>query len=189
MLRRLGVPVCDSDALVHRLIGPGGAAVAAVERAFPGSTRDGAVDRKALGARVFGDRAALARLESILHPMVRAAQHRFLRRQAARRAPLVVLDVPLLYESGTDSLCDAVVTLTCPPFLQEQRVLARPGMSRERLLGVLARQMPDREKRRRADFVVQTGLGYRHTLQRLRRVVTLMKRRRARKWPPAGMGR
>lgn len=185
MLRRLGVPVCDSDALVHRLTGPGGAAVAAVERAFPGATRNGAVDRKALGAKVFGDHAALKRLEAILHPMVRDAQYRFLRLAASRRMKLVVLDVPLLYESGTDAMCDAVVTLTCPRFLQEQRVLARPGMSRERLEGVLARQMSDREKRHRADFVVQTGLGRRHALQRLRHIVTLMRRRRGRKWPPS----
>jgi dephospho-CoA kinase len=185
MLRRMGVPVCDSDALVHRLIGPGGAAVAAVERAFPGATRGGAVDRKALGARVFGDPAALKRLEGILHPMVRAAQRRFLRFAAARRVRLAVLDVPLLFESGTDAMCDAVVTLTCPRFLQEQRVLARPGMSRERLNGVLARQLPDAHKRRRADFVVQTGLGRRHTLQRLGRIVTLLKKRRGRKWPPS----
>jgi dephospho-CoA kinase len=185
MLRRLGVPVCDSDALVHRLTGPGGAAVAAVERAFPGATSGGAVDRKALGARVFADPAALKRLEAILHPMVRAAQYRFLRFAAARRARVVVLDVPLLYESGTDVICDAVVTLTCPRFLQEQRVLARPGMSRARLAGVLARLLPDKATRRRADFVVQTGLGRRHSLQRLGHVVTVLKQRRGGKWSPS----
>ena len=185
MLRRLGVPVCDSDALVHRMTGPGGSAVAAVERAFPGATSGGAVDRKALGARVFADPAALKRLEAILHPMVREAQRRFLHLAAARRARVVVLDVPLLYESGTDAMCDAVVALTCPRFLQEQRVLARPGMSRERLAGILARQMSDAEKRRHADFVVETGLGRRHTLQRLRQIVTVLRRRRGRKWPPS----
>jgi len=189
MLRRLGVPVCDSDALVHQMTGPGGSAVAAVERAFPGATRDGAVDRKALGARVFADPAALKRLEAILHPMVRDAQRRFLRVAAARRARVVVLDVPLLYESGTDAMCDAVVALTCPRFLQEQRVLARPGMSRERLAGILARQMSDAEKRRRADFVVQTGLGRRLTLQRLGHIVTVLRRRRGRKWPPSRRAR
>jgi dephospho-CoA kinase len=185
MLRRLGVPVCDSDALVHRLTGPGGTAVAAVERAFPGTTSGGAVDRKALGARVFADPASLKRLEGILHPMVRAAQYRFLRLAAARRARVVVLDVPLLYESGTDAICDAVVTLTCPRFLQEQRVLARPGMSRARLAGILARQLPDAEKRRRADFVVQTGLGRRHSLKRLGHVVRVLKQRRGGKWSPS----
>ena len=100
-------------------------------------------------------------------------------------AALIEHDVPLLYESGTDAMCDAVVTLTCPRFLQDQRVLARPGMSRERLKGILSRQMSDLEKRRRADFVVQTGLGRRHTLQRLGHIVTLMRRRRGRKWPPS----
>jgi len=184
MLRRMGVPVCDSDAIVHALLGPGGAAVAPVGRAFDGVVRDGAVDRAALGRRVFGDRAALQRLEAIVHPLVRRAQLRFLRQATARGAPLAVLDVPLLFESGTDALCDATVTLTAPRFLQEQRVLARPGMTRDRLAATLARQMPDAEKRRRADFVVQTGLGYRPTLNRLGEIVRLLRTRRGAHWPP-----
>ena len=184
MLRRMGVPVCDSDALVHRMTARGGEAVADVERAFPGVAKDGAVDRKVLGARVFADPAALKRLEAILHPRVFAAQDAFLKRCAARGEKVVVLDVPLLFESGTALRCDATIVVTCPEFLQEQRVLSRRGMTRARLDEVRARQMPDREKRRRADFVVQTGLSRRHTLQRLGEIVTLMRRREGRKWPP-----
>lgn len=184
MLRRMGVPVCDSDAVVHELLGPSGAAVGPVGRAFEGVLRDGAVDRAALGDQVFGDRAALTRLEAIIHPLVRQAQFRFLKAAVVGRAPLVVLDVPLLYESGTDALCDVAITVTAPRFLQEQRVLSRPGMTRARLAATLARQMPDGEKRRRADFVIQTGRSRRHTLNRLGAIVTLLRGRRGAHWPP-----
>ena len=184
MLRRMGVPVCDSDAVVHELLGPGGAAVAPVGRAFGGVVKGGAVDRAALGRRVFSDPQALKRLEAIVHPLVRAAQDAFLKRMAARREPVVVLDVPLLFEVGTDALCDATIVVTAPRFLQDQRVLRRPGMTRERMEGALARQMPDREKRRRANFVVQTGLGKRETLNRLTDIVTLAQDWRPAKWPP-----
>lgn len=184
MFRRLGVEVCDSDALVHRMLGRGGAAVAAVGRAFGGVVRDGAVDRAALGRRVFGDRAALGRLEAIIHPLVRAAQLRFLKAAAARHAPIVVLDVPLLFESGTDALCDVTVVVTAPRFLQEQRVLSRPGMTAARLEATLARQMSDAEKRRRADFVIQTGRGYRPALNRVGEIVRLLRNRRGAHWPP-----
>ncbi len=184
MLSGFGVPVCDSDALVHGMLARGGAAVDPVGAAFPGVVRDGAVDHGALAAKVFGDPAGLARLEAIIHPLVRLAQGRFLRAQAARRQPLVALDVPLLFESGTHELCDVVVVVTAPAFLQEARVLHRPGMSRERFEGILARQMPDLEKRRRADFVVQSGAGRRHSLQRLGEMVRLLRQRRGGKWPP-----
>jgi dephospho-CoA kinase len=172
MFRRLGVPVHDSDAAVHRLLGRRGAAVAAVAAAFPGVTRaDGAVDRPALGARVFGDGAALKRLERILHPLVRRSQQRFLAAARARRAPLVVLDVPLLFETGGERRCDAVAVVSAPAFLQRRRVLARPGMSEERFRSVLAKQMPDWEKRRRADFVLPSGLGRAVTFRRIKRLV------------------
>jgi dephospho-CoA kinase len=185
MLRRLGVPVNDADAVVHQMFAKGGGAVAAVEREFPGVVRDGAVDRAALGSRVFGDKAALARLEAIVHPLVGLGRDEFLRRMAARRAPIVVLDIPLLFEAGLDRLCDAVVVVSAPRFLQEQRVLGRAGMTRDRLSRVLSQQMPDAEKRRRADFVVETGIGRRHSLQRLARIVTMMRRRRGAHWPPS----
>jgi dephospho-CoA kinase len=188
ILRRLGVPLYDSDAEVHRLLGPGGRAVALVGKAFPEVVVDGAVDRRALGERVFGRPGELARLEAIIHPMVREVERRFIRRMAARRAPLVVLDIPLLFETGGDARCDATVVVSAPRFLQTARVLARPGMTRGRLAGVLERQMPDAEKRRRADFVVPSGLGLALTRRRLRRIISLLKRRRGVKWPPGRPG-
>ena len=184
MLRGMGVPVHDSDAAVHLLIGPGGRAVGRIEAAFPGVTRDGAVDRPALGKRVFGDEAALKRLEAILHPMVAQEKGRFLRYWAARRKPMVACDVPLLFETKGDRQCDATIVVTASPFIQEMRVLRRPGMTRERFLQIRAQQMPEAEKCRRADFVVQTGLGYRHTLLHLRRIVNCLSHRRGAHWPP-----
>ncbi len=184
MLRRLGVAVHDADAAVHRLLGPGGAAVDAVEAAFPGVVRRGAVDRARLAERVFGDRDALRRLEAILHPLVARERDLFLRRCARRRLRVVALDVPLLFETGGDAMCDATVLVTAPAFLQAMRVLRRPGMTNRRLAEIRARQMPEREKRRRADFVVRTGLGRGVTLRRLARIVTLLRRCRGRRWPP-----
>jgi dephospho-CoA kinase len=176
--RRLGVPVYDADRSVHRLMKRDGAAVAPVERAFPGVVRDGAVDRTELGRRVFGDPAALKRLETIIHPMVREEERRFLRKHRARHAPVAVLDIPLLFETGGEKRCDAVIVVSAPQFLQDQRVLKRRGMTRQRLAEVKAQQMPDGEKRKRADFVVQTGLGRRASMVALRRVLRQVKRRR-----------
>lgn len=184
MLRRLGVPVCDSDRAVHDLLARGGAAVGPVAGAFDGVVRDGAVDRPLLGSRVFNDPAALRRLEAIVHPMVQETQRRFLKHAAARGERLVTLDIPLLFETGGEARCDAVAVVTAPGFLQEARVLGRHGMSRERFKDILSHQMSDAEKRRRADFVVQTGLDRRNTLHQLRRIVTLLGRRRGGKWPP-----
>jgi len=184
MLRRLGVPVHDSDATVHRLLGRGGVAVTLIEREFPGSVREGAVDRTALGAIVFRDKTALHRLEAILHPLVQRSQRRFLASCARRRIPVAVLDIPLLYETGGERRVDAVIVVTAPPTIQRARVLARPGMTAEKLAGILSRQTPDREKRRRADFVVATSLGRAHTLRDLRRIVTLAKGIPGRHWPP-----
>jgi dephospho-CoA kinase len=175
MLRRLGLPVHDADAAVHRLMEKGGAAVDAVEAAFPGVTQDGAVDRRALGAQVLGDDAAMKRLERILHPLVRAEALAFLAKQARLRRPLVVLDIPLLFETGGDQLCDAVIVVSAPPFVQRLRVLRRPGMTEAKMQSIMARQMPDAEKRRRADFVVQTGLGKLHSLRQLDGIVRLLK--------------
>jgi dephospho-CoA kinase len=172
MLRRLGVKLFDADAVVHRLLGPGGAAVAPVESLFPG-VRDetGAIDRRRLGARVFGDPAALRRLEAILHPMVRQAERRFVAQARGRRESLVVLDIPLLYETGAPERCDYVLVVSAPARIQRERVMRRPGMTESRFASILRAQMPDREKRRRADFVVPTGLGRGLTFRRLRRVV------------------
>lgn len=172
MLRRMGVPVHDADATVHALFGPGGKAIAAVAAAFPGVLgADGAIDRKALGAKVFGDDAALKRLEAIVHPLVRAAERDFLARQRRRRTRLVVLDIPLLFETQGERRCDVVAVVSAPAFLQAARVLARPGMTRQRLDAVLAKQMPDGDKRRRADVVIPTGLGKNPAWRRLRLLV------------------
>ncbi len=174
MLRHHGVPVHDSDAMVHRLLGPGGQAVAAVEAAFPGVLRDdGAIDRPALGGQVFGNVEALRRLEKILHPLVGEEKRRFLRRSAARRIPVVAADVPLLFETGGDRNCDASIVVSAPDFIQAQRVTQRPGMTPEKLADIRARQMPDAEKRRRADFILHTGQSRRATLRKIRRIINL----------------
>ncbi|HKW53967.1 MAG TPA: dephospho-CoA kinase [Stellaceae bacterium] len=172
MLRQLGVPVHDADATVHRLMAPGGLAVAAVAKAFPDMRRkDGGIDRAALGRRVFVDARALQRLERILHPLVRQSQRRFLDAACARRAPLVVLDVPLLFEGGGDALCDKVMVVSAPAAVQRARVMARPGMTEARFRAIMAKQMPDREKRRRADYIVPSGLGRALTYRKLKRIV------------------
>lgn len=171
MLRAMRVPVHDADAAVHALIGPRGMAVPLVEAAFPG-TRDGDwINRRVLGARVFTDPEALRRLEGILHPLVRRAESRFLRRHRLARRPVVVLDIPLLFETGGRRRCDTVIVVSAPRLVQRQRVLARPGMTEDRLRAILARQTPDSEKRRRADHVVPSGLGHAVTWRALTRVV------------------
>ena len=175
MLRRLGLPVHDADAAVHALFAPGGAAVAAVDAAFPGVVVHGAVDRVRLGAIVFGDAEALKRLEAIVHPLVRAAERAFLARQKRHRAALVVLDVPLLLESGGDRRCHKVAVVSCTAVLQAQRVLARPGMTMARLAAIRAKQMPDAEKRRRADFIIPTGMGKPLALRRLKAAIRMMR--------------
>lgn len=184
MFRRMGVPVYDSDASVHVVLGKDGAAVPRIDAAFPGVVVDGAVDRDALGKRVFGDDAALKTLEAIVHPLVRRMQDDFLKRCAARRVRLAVLDIPLLFEVRLDIRCDVLVVVSAPAFIQAARVLSRPGMTREKFDGILARQMPDAEKRRRADFVVPTGRGKAISLRRLTRIARLMKNAAATHWPP-----
>ena len=186
MFRRFGIPVHDADAAVHRLLGRKGGAVAAVAAAFPGVLAGDAIDRAALGRRVFDDPAALGRLEGLLHPAVRRDQAAFLGRQARRGCKLAVLDVPLLFETGADAGCDAVAVVSAPPFVQEARVLARPGMTRRRLAAIRAHQMPDAEKRRRADFVIPSGLGRRQTLRAVAGIVADMQTRRPRRWPWPG---
>ncbi|BAI70642.1 dephospho-CoA kinase [Azospirillum sp. B510] len=186
MLRAMGAPVCDSDAVVHRLLGRGGGAVPAIAAAFPGVVVDGAVSRPALGAAVFRDPDALKRLEAILHPMVQAAQRGFLARAARRGARIAVLDIPLLFETGAERRVDATIVVSAPFAVQRARVLARPGMTAEKFAGILARQMPDAEKRRRADHVVPTGAGRLVTRRALQGIVRDVVRRPARQWPPRG---
>ena len=163
--RRLRVPVFDADASVHRLQGPGGRAVAPIADAFPGTVRDGAVDREALRRAVLGRPEALAWLERIVHPLVRDEEARFLRRARARGARLAVLDVPLLLETGGEARVDAVVVVTAPAAVQQARVLRRRGMDPARLAAILARQVPDADRRCRADHLIRTGLS-RHAAQR-----------------------
>lgn len=157
MLQNLGVPVFDADATVHALQGPGGALVPAIEAAFPGTTGPQGVDRAKLGNAVFGDPARLARLEAIVHPVVAALRTGFLAANA--KAPLVVFDIPLLYEKGLDAGLDAVAVVSAPAVIQRARVLARPGMTEEKFARILALQVPDAEKRARADHVIDTGLS------------------------------
>jgi dephospho-CoA kinase len=169
--RRLRIPVFDADAAVHRLQGRGGAAVRLIEAAFPGTTRDGRVDREALRARVLTDPAALTRLERIVHPLVRRAEASFIAAARRRGEEVVVLDIPLLLETGGRRHVDQVIVVSAPPAVQRTRVLARRGMTEERLKAILARQMPDAQKRRKADHIVRTGLS-RHAAQRhIRRIV------------------
>jgi dephospho-CoA kinase len=159
-----------------------------VEAAFPGVARDGRVDRQRLATRVFGDPESLERLERILHPRVRRATLEFLKQQARARQPIVVLDIPLLFETGGEQLCDAVVVVSAPASVQAARVLSRSGMTRERFEAILAQQMSDREKRRRADFVVSTGGSKRETLRLISALVKVMRRRPGRCWPPRRRG-
>jgi dephospho-CoA kinase len=178
MLRRLGVPLFDADLVVHGLLAPSGAAVSAVSAAFPGvETEAGGIDRVLLGQRVFTNPAALRRLEEILHPMVAAEEKRFLARSRARRVALVVLDIPLLFETGAERRCDYVLVVSAPALVQRQRVMRRPGMTEIRLAAILRKQVPDHRKRQRADFVVSTGAGRGVTLRRLKAIVRLLRKR------------
>jgi dephospho-CoA kinase len=155
MFEARGVPVFDADAAVRRMQGPGGVLVEAIDAAFPGTTGTLGVDREKLGAAVFGDPAKLARLEGIVHPAVRSAREAFLHEHES--APLVVFDIPLLFEKGGVDEAGAVLVVTAPPEVQRARVLARPGMTPERFGQILALQMPDAEKRARADYLIDTG--------------------------------
>lgn len=178
MFRRLHVPVFDADASVRALQARGGDALAAIEAAFPGTTSAAGVDRARLGERVFGDATALARLEAIMHPLVAASQARFLFRYRTR--PLVVLDIPLLYERGGAAKVDVVVVVSAPADVQCDRVLARPGMTHARFEAIMAQQLPDAEKRARADIVIPTGEGMIATRRAVKAVVTCFSGRKRR---------
>lgn len=173
MFRLLHVPVQDADAVVHDLFRSSTPLIHQVEAAFPGVVENGSVDRKKLGARVFGKPDAIAVLESIVHPAVRAQREKFLKHCRMRGVSACVLDIPLLLETGADAICDEVVVAVAPPFVQAARVLRRPGMTWERLQAIRAKQMPDLEKCRRATLVVQTGNGKRPVL---RAIVSLLRR-------------
>jgi dephospho-CoA kinase len=175
-----GVPVHDADAAVHKLYE--GAAVKAIEAAFPDTTAGGKVDRDKLGQRVLGDDAALKKLEQIVHPLVRQAEERFLADAERSGAPVAVLDIPLLFETGAEMRCNAVAVVSAPAELQRARAFERAGMTEAKFQAILAKQMPDAEKRARADFVVDTGQGFEHARAQvrdiLRKVATMAPRRR-----------
>jgi dephospho-CoA kinase len=170
-----GVPVYDADAAVHALYAQSGAAVGPVEAAFPGVVVDGAIDRARLSQRVLGNPEALKALEAIVHPLVGADRSGFFKAAAKTGADIVVLDVPLLYETGGDRKVDKVVVVSAPADLQRQRVLARPGMDAAKFEAILARQTPDAEKRARADFVIDTGQGLAPAHQQVRDLLSLLR--------------
>ncbi len=159
LFRDLGVPVWDADAAVHALYGPDGAAAALIESAFPGCTGEAGVDRALLSERLEADPQALRRLEAIVHPLLAGERAAFLERAQADGAAVAVLDVPLLFETGGDAALDAVVVVSAPAEVQRERVLARPGMTEAKFTALLGRQLPDAEKRARADFVIDTSRG------------------------------
>jgi dephospho-CoA kinase len=185
--RRLGVPVHDADRAVHGMMGKGGEAMEAIRKMFPAAVHKGVIDREAIAAEVFADDRALSRLEKVLHPLVRHRERRFLSRCARQGRTLVVLDVPLLFETGGEERCDGVVTVSAPAFVQRQRVLRRPGMTPDRLKSILARQLPDMEKRKRSDFIVFTGLGRDYNLLQIQKIVRLTSHWRSRHWPPRAL--
>ena len=171
-----GVPVHDSDAVVHALYE--GEAVPLIESAFPGATSDGKVDRVKLAAMVVGDAAAMARLESVVHPLVSKAREKFLADAQTRGVPVVVLDVPLLFETGGHDGCDAVVVVSAPPEVQRRRAFERPGMTEEKFSALVAKQMPDAEKRRRADFIVDSSQSFDHARAQVRDILAAVAKMR-----------
>jgi dephospho-CoA kinase len=181
LFARLGIPVHSADDVVHRLYEKGGAAVEIIAREFPGSVREGRVMREDLAAQVAGDEDAFRRLEAIVHPLVRDAEHDFLKRAAERGEDLVVLDIPLLFETGGEKRMDAVVVVSAPADVQRDRVLSRPGMTLEKLEAIHARQIPDVDKRRKADFVIETDKGLEHAFAAVQRIVAELRARAARR--------
>lgn len=178
MLRREGVPLFDADAEVHRLQGPNGALLPAIEARFPGTTGPGGVDRVKLGAAVFGHPHELKALEAIVHPAVRQSRILFLRRHRARA--FVILDIPLLFEKGGERLLDGVIVVTAPAWKQRKRVLRRVGMTAAKFRRIVHLQVPDAEKRRRADYIIHTGTTFAETRAQVRRLVACLGAKRGR---------
>jgi len=167
-LALLGAKVCSADSIVHRLMKEGGEAVAQIREHFPAAVKNGIVDRRKLGDIVFASEEKRRLLEQIIHPLVVEEEEHFIDCERRRGAKLVVLDIPLLFETGADSRCDLVIVASAPYFIQKQRVLARPRMTPQRFQQILAQQMPDYEKRQLADIVIHTGLGKAHSMQQLK---------------------
>jgi dephospho-CoA kinase len=177
LFARLGLPVYDADATVHALYDQGGAAVAAIAKAFPGVVRDGLVDRARLAPIVGADESAFKTLEAIVHPLVRQMEEKFLAAAAKRGDEVVVLDIPLLFETGGRRRMDAVIVVSAPAEVQRQRVLSRAGMTLEKLEAIQVRQVSDAEKRAQADFVIETGKGLEHAYEQVKRVAAELRRR------------
>lgn len=178
MFARLGIPVYDADAAVHQLYAEGGAAVAPLEKAFPGVVKKGAVDRDELSKRVLGKPEELKKLESIVHPLVGQVQRDFLTKAIEAGEPMVVLDIPLLFETGGRERVDVIVVVSAPYDVQRARVLERPGMTAEKFDAIHAKQTPDEEKRAGADFVVETDKGLDHAFEQVKEVVEKLKGRK-----------
>jgi dephospho-CoA kinase len=173
MFREAGVPVYDADTAVHALYAAGGSAVAPVEAAFPGVVVDGAIDRRKLSERITANPSALTQLEAIVHPLVAAERAAFL--ESAKGADVVVLDIPLLFETHAEAMVQAVVVVSAPEAVQRSRVLSRPGMTEDKFAALLARQTPDAEKRRRADFVIETDAGIKAAAQRVAEILATVR--------------
>lgn len=171
MFARLGIPVNDSDANVHAVYEPGGAAVPQIEKAFPGTVREGRVDRVLLSKALAADPSGFKKLEAIVHPLVAQVQQAFLAKAEADGADMVVLDIPLLFETGGHARMDAVVVVSAPSHIQRARVLERPGMTEDKLNQILSRQMPDEEKRAKAHYVVVTDKGLDHAFGQVQMIV------------------
>lgn len=184
MLLRLGVPVCDADALTHQFMAPNGAATGQIKKIFPGTIKRGKIDRQILGKLVLKDRSLLHKLEEIIHPMVWEAQETFLRDCSRNRYSIAALDIPLLFENGADKRCDLTAVVTAPEFLQKQRVLNRSGMTEEKYASIKSKQLSDQLKRKKADFIIDTGIGRRHTFNALSKIIFLSKQSKREIWRP-----
>ncbi len=175
---RQGIPVFDADKAVHILMGKQGRAVPFIEAVFPGSTKDGAIDRPSLSKYVFEDKEGLAKLEAILHPMVWEEERRFLEKCRRQKQWLVVLEVPLLYEKQAHLLCDYTAVVSAPAFIQERRALKRSGMTKEKFKHIRSLQMPDWQKRKRADYIIPSGLGKHVARHKVREIIQDLYRKR-----------
>jgi dephospho-CoA kinase len=178
MFARLGIPVYDADAAVHRLYEKGGAAVPEIAKVFPDSVKDGRVDRAELTKLVTADKDAFKKLEQLVHPLVGQEQRAFLDEARAKGAEIVVLDIPLLFEAGGHARVDAIVVVSAPAHIQRARVLARPGMTEDKLDHILSRQMSDEEKRAKAHFVVETDKGLNHAFEQVKSIVAALEKQR-----------
>jgi dephospho-CoA kinase len=178
MFARLGIPVYDADAAVHRLYEKGGAAVPEIAKVFPDSVKDGRVDRAELTKLVTADKDAFKKLEQLVHPLVGQEQRAFLDEARAKGAEIVVLDIPLLFEAGGHARVDAIVVVSAPAHIQRARVLARPGMTEDKLDHILSRQMSDEEKRAKAHFVVETDKGLNHAFEQVKSIVAALEQQR-----------